>query len=176
MVRREVSHLLRYRYAPTRRFHNSCINLHKQEVRIFSSVVRACTNPPNHSEGWGLSYRKREGLSSSMRVVLLSDPTIANTIMNARAPLSYGGPFDFIFIPPSSMSLALYFPWAIVFLLTWITLRALQRKEKAPLPPGPPSDPIIGHLRLLLRPQDDAVFYEWQKRYGMVFSLGPHPY
>lgn len=39
--------------------------------------------------------------------------------------------------------------------------------QRLPLPPGPPGDPIIGHLRSL--PQEDEpgkAYHEWAKKYG----------
>ncbi|KAF5376657.1 hypothetical protein D9615_007836 [Tricholomella constricta] len=40
-----------------------------------------------------------------------------------------------------------------------------------PLPPGPPADPIIGHLRLVPEENQEALFYEWGKIYGDVIHL-----
>ncbi len=78
-----------------------------------------------------------------------------------------------VLLPP--MSFTLSFPLIIVVLLAYAALRALQRSRKVPLPPGPPSDPIIGHLRLMLQPKDDAVFFEWHKLYGMVSPMYSYP-
>ncbi|KAJ7484173.1 cytochrome P450 [Mycena latifolia] len=40
-----------------------------------------------------------------------------------------------------------------------------------PLPPGPPRDPIIGHLRHMPSTNRAAVFHEWSKTYGDVMYL-----
>ncbi|KAK0204101.1 cytochrome P450 [Desarmillaria ectypa] len=40
-----------------------------------------------------------------------------------------------------------------------------------PLPPGPPSDPIIGHLRIIPSQRLQNAFHEWSKAYGDVMRL-----
>ena len=45
------------------------------------------------------------------------------------------------------------------------------RRGKAPLPPGPPSDPLIGHLRQLIPPVNEDTYHEWHHRYGPVSSI-----
>lgn len=43
-----------------------------------------------------------------------------------------------------------------------------RRRQKLSLPPGPPAEPIIGHLRRLPDEQVMAeVFHEWSQKYGM---------
>lgn len=37
-----------------------------------------------------------------------------------------------------------------------------------PLPPGPPADPLIGHLRVFPKANPELVFHEWAKTYGEV--------
>ncbi|KAG5636180.1 hypothetical protein H0H81_008915 [Sphagnurus paluster] len=44
-------------------------------------------------------------------------------------------------------------------------------KKAAPLPPGPPAEPIIGHLRMIPPNGQDVFFYEMGKRYGDVVYL-----
>ncbi|KAI0092990.1 cytochrome P450 [Irpex rosettiformis] len=47
-----------------------------------------------------------------------------------------------------------------------------RKKHTASLPPGPPAEPLIGHLRLMPNENDrDEVFYQWSRKYGDVFSL-----
>ncbi|KAJ7729816.1 cytochrome P450 [Mycena metata] len=46
----------------------------------------------------------------------------------------------------------------------------LQR-ERRPLPPGPPKDPLIGHLRYMPTAQAPFFFHEWAKTYGDVMHL-----
>ncbi|KAG5641232.1 hypothetical protein DXG03_005689, partial [Asterophora parasitica] len=40
-----------------------------------------------------------------------------------------------------------------------------------PLPPGPPAEPIIGHLRKIPSEDQENQFYEWGKVYGDVMYL-----
>jgi hypothetical protein len=43
----------------------------------------------------------------------------------------------------------------------------VKRSRQPPLPPGPPADPLIGHIRFL--PDENiraAVFHEWLQQYG----------
>ncbi|EKM55771.1 uncharacterized protein PHACADRAFT_195823 [Phanerochaete carnosa HHB-10118-sp] len=47
-----------------------------------------------------------------------------------------------------------------------------RRRMRLPYPPGPPADPLIGHLRMM--PDSDVapeVFHGWAKQYGDVMSL-----
>ncbi|KAF4598755.1 mannose-ethanolamine phosphotransferase gpi13 [Pleurotus pulmonarius] len=44
--------------------------------------------------------------------------------------------------------------------------------RRLPLPPGPPGDPIIGHLRLLRREDEpEKVYHKWTKKYGDVIRV-----
>ncbi|KAI0093004.1 cytochrome P450 [Irpex rosettiformis] len=60
-----------------------------------------------------------------------------------------------------------------LLLSTLVLVRLGRRKRQTlPLPPGPPADPIIGHMRLFPDPQvTSEVFHEWSQKYGDVFSL-----
>ncbi|KAG7446882.1 cytochrome P450 [Guyanagaster necrorhizus] len=52
--------------------------------------------------------------------------------------------------------------------------RACARKmfaTRPPLPPGPPSDPIIGHLRIIPSQHQPNAFHDWSKTYGDVMQL-----
>lgn len=42
-----------------------------------------------------------------------------------------------------------------------------------PLPPGPPADPIIGHIRSMPRLYPWKTFSEWGSRWGECFVLRP---
>ncbi|PPQ76379.1 hypothetical protein CVT26_015387 [Gymnopilus dilepis] len=53
--------------------------------------------------------------------------------------------------------------------LLWILTTRSQNRP--PLPPGPPADPIIGHLRMLPVEHSDIFFYELSKTYGKVAHL-----
>lgn len=44
-------------------------------------------------------------------------------------------------------------------------------KKSAPLPPGPPADPLIGHIRLIPPDDQGMFFYKLGKRYGDVVHL-----
>ncbi|KAF9261873.1 cytochrome P450 [Marasmius fiardii PR-910] len=47
----------------------------------------------------------------------------------------------------------------------------LRRRARKFLPPGPPSDPLIGHLRIIPQEKQADVFHEWAKTYGDVMYL-----
>ncbi|KAJ7486840.1 cytochrome P450 [Mycena latifolia] len=66
------------------------------------------------------------------------------------------------------MTLTLY-----VLLVAGIAILYLwsSRIERRPLPPGPPKDPLIGHLRYMPTAQAPFVFHEWAKTYGDVMHL-----
>lgn len=53
-------------------------------------------------------------------------------------------------------------------LLCVLVVRFTRRNgQRPPLPPGPPADPIIGHMRIFPDAQDIAeVFHEWTQKYG----------
>ena len=44
-----------------------------------------------------------------------------------------------------------------------------KRANGLPLPPGPPADPLIGHLRLIPPTNAEETFREWGKTYGSCF-------
>ncbi|KAF7424559.1 hypothetical protein PC9H_009866 [Pleurotus ostreatus] len=46
-----------------------------------------------------------------------------------------------------------------------------SRKWPFPLPPGPPADPIIGHLRKVPPAHAEVTYLEWAKKYGEVIYL-----
>jgi hypothetical protein len=52
-----------------------------------------------------------------------------------------------------------------VFIYIYLRTRS---KNYPPLPPGPPVDPIIGHLRLVPPDNQDTLFYKWGKNYGQL--------
>ncbi|KAF7441173.1 hypothetical protein PC9H_001522 [Pleurotus ostreatus] len=57
----------------------------------------------------------------------------------------------------------------LVFLLSVYLKRRTVRRP--PLPPGPPAEPLIGHLRIMPSDQEELVFHEWAKTYGDVMHL-----
>ncbi len=46
---------------------------------------------------------------------------------------------------------------------------ALKAKKKPLYPPGPPSDPLVGHLRILPFENREVLFHAWAKEYGERF-------
>lgn len=47
-----------------------------------------------------------------------------------------------------------------------VSFLALKARNKPNYPPGPPSDPLIGHLRVLPFENRDMIFHTWAKEYG----------
>ena len=55
----------------------------------------------------------------------------------------------------------------VVVLCAVVARLSLKKRQKSPLPPGPPADPLIGHLRIFPEPQTTAeTFYDWSLQYG----------
>ncbi|KAG7094714.1 hypothetical protein E1B28_005534 [Marasmius oreades] len=54
-----------------------------------------------------------------------------------------------------------------VLIKWWFQRRAIRKL----LPPGPPADPFIGHLRIIPRGKQAEEFHEWAKTYGDVMYL-----
>ncbi|KAL0953803.1 hypothetical protein HGRIS_004985 [Hohenbuehelia grisea] len=48
---------------------------------------------------------------------------------------------------------------------------ALRPRRHLPLPPGPPADPIVAHLRYIPSKNQGAVFHQWSQTYGDVVSI-----
>ncbi|KAG6826714.1 hypothetical protein H0H92_014761 [Tricholoma furcatifolium] len=65
------------------------------------------------------------------------------------------------------MALLLLFGWVTAF---YVFIR-LKKRRHPPLPPGPPADPIIGHLRSIPAENQEEVFYQWGKQYGDVIHV-----
>ncbi|KAK1225695.1 hypothetical protein PQX77_011361 [Marasmius sp. AFHP31] len=65
--------------------------------------------------------------------------------------------------------------FSTLLLITGISLCLawVYQRQKAPanLPPGPPSDPIIGHLRIMPSENQADVFREWSQVYGDIIYL-----
>ncbi|TFK33315.1 cytochrome P450, partial [Crucibulum laeve] len=68
----------------------------------------------------------------------------------------------------STMSATLF--WLIVVFMLFVWFKGLKIKHP-PLPPGPPADPTIGHLRKIPTENQETTFYEWSKIYGDVIHL-----
>ncbi|KAJ7627403.1 cytochrome P450 [Roridomyces roridus] len=59
---------------------------------------------------------------------------------------------------------------AAVGVLVYLRTR-LRRVTRLPLPPGPPREPVIGHLRAIPPTNRAVIFHEWAKTYGDVMYL-----
>ncbi|RDB17679.1 hypothetical protein Hypma_001255 [Hypsizygus marmoreus] len=57
---------------------------------------------------------------------------------------------------------------SLVVIVLWFTGK---RRNPAPLPPGPPGDPVLGHLRHIPQEHAELQFHEWGKIYGDVIHL-----
>jgi hypothetical protein len=56
---------------------------------------------------------------------------------------------------------------SIIGTIVW-KLVALNRKTNTyPLPPGPPKDPIIGHVRYIPAKNPELTYIEWGKQYSI---------
>ncbi|KAL4259182.1 cytochrome P450 family protein [Pleurotus pulmonarius] len=51
------------------------------------------------------------------------------------------------------------------------SLFVMKAKQSPNYPPGPPADPLIGHLRVIPFENQDATFHTWAKEYGDVIHL-----
>jgi hypothetical protein len=72
----------------------------------------------------------------------------------------------------TSMSAVLYSFIAFACALSVLAVLR-QRRRVSILPPGPPGDPLVGHL-LRMPPTDSAlVFHQWSKTYGAFSSNNP---
>ncbi|KAL0575890.1 hypothetical protein V5O48_006090 [Marasmius crinis-equi] len=59
----------------------------------------------------------------------------------------------------------------LTVILLWFTTGRTRKRQGFPLPPGPPADPLIGHLRIIPSQNTSEAFYEWSKIYGDVMYL-----
>ncbi|KAF7314116.1 Cytochrome P450 [Mycena chlorophos] len=60
---------------------------------------------------------------------------------------------------------------AVIVLLLLYKLALCIRTKARLLPPGPPADPVIGHLRHMPTSGAPDVFHAWAQTYGEVMSL-----
>ncbi|KAF7352084.1 Cytochrome P450 [Mycena venus] len=68
------------------------------------------------------------------------------------------------------MSVALYtvvFGGALLLVLSLVQ----QRRRQSLLPPGPPGDPVVGHLLRMPSADSPLIFHQWSKIYGPVMHL-----
>jgi len=59
--------------------------------------------------------------------------------------------------------------WLIAITCIILWFRQHAHKSKFPLPPGPPADPIIGHLRYIPPENPEDKIAEWSRQYGRYF-------
>jgi hypothetical protein len=62
-----------------------------------------------------------------------------------------------------ALALILLAALSLAFLVAWFNR---DLKKSLPLPPGPPAEPLIGHLRLIPPDNQELLFYKWGKVYG----------
>ncbi|KAJ8522782.1 hypothetical protein ONZ45_g656 [Pleurotus djamor] len=67
-------------------------------------------------------------------------------------------------------SLLAYASLALLLSLGFVLLKS-RSKYGPPLPPGPPGDPLIGHLRVMPKENQAKVFHEWSMAYGDIMHL-----
>lgn len=64
-----------------------------------------------------------------------------------------------------------------IVLIAGIACVLYLRRKRTPantrLPPGPPADPLIGHLRIFPMKDQPEIFHEWSKQYGWWDFLWP---
>ncbi|KAG6872170.1 hypothetical protein C0995_012445 [Termitomyces sp. Mi166 len=60
---------------------------------------------------------------------------------------------------------------ASVLVFVFLKVKTRQERLNRLLPPGPPADPIIGHIRLIPQEGQDIFFHELGKTYGDVVQL-----
>lgn len=61
--------------------------------------------------------------------------------------------------------------FAFISIAGYVAWRYIQLKRRGyPFPPGPPADPILGHLRVIPLTNMPEKYHEWSKIYGMSIS------
>ncbi|KAL0947285.1 hypothetical protein HGRIS_013405 [Hohenbuehelia grisea] len=60
---------------------------------------------------------------------------------------------------------------ALGTVLVFVLLTVARPKQRIPLPPGPPSDPFIGHIRHIPPHDQGSKFHEWAKKFGDIISV-----
>ena len=67
-------------------------------------------------------------------------------------------------LPTGSAGLALFA--VVVLLLVARAVSSRLRRKGLPLPPGPPGEPILGHLRIIPSYSPEYTYMQWSKEYG----------
>jgi len=60
------------------------------------------------------------------------------------------------------IAVSFYILFVGILLATWF----IRGRQLSNLPPGPPADPIIGHVRIMPTTNHGDVFHDWAKIYG----------
>lgn len=55
---------------------------------------------------------------------------------------------------------------AVVAATLMVSRRVWGRKSPLPLPPGPPGEPLLGHLRIIPAEHPEFQYAEWAKEYN----------
>ena len=66
------------------------------------------------------------------------------------------------------MSLILLSAFTLTLLVLYKALQGRRHDKGLPLPPGPPGEPIIGHLRRIPKADEEDMLLRWHKQYGVV--------
>jgi cytochrome P450 len=65
-----------------------------------------------------------------------------------------------------SMPRAYWIPAIIITAIVGLVYNRLQRSKKLPLPPGPPGEPLLGHLRVVPTDHPEFDYTRWGKEYN----------
>ena len=101
--------------------------------------------------------------------------TLANFDILNSSLVGANGALGFSLDTPSthqirSSSIALPILTLTSFLVGW-GLFWIKSSRQTSLPPGPPSDPILGHLRVIPTKNQAEIFHSWAKLYGPYSSF-----
>ena len=91
----------------------------------------------------------------------IDTPTMYNNTINANQPSPQSDSHPTLtFLTSATLFLILYF------------IVARGRKPSLELPPSPPADPVIGHVRVMSSDYQWKTFAKWSKTFGVSGILG----